>query len=68
LGMALDESNENDTVFENDGLTFIVEKKLLEDAKTFEIDYLVSAQGEGFTISSGLKQADGCGSGCTSCG
>ena len=68
MGMALDESNENDTVFDNDGLTFIVEKKLLEDAKTFEIDYLVSSEGEGFTISSGLKQADGCGGGCSSCG
>jgi len=66
--MALDESNENDAVFENDGLTFIVEKKLLEDAKTFEVDYQVSTQGEGFTISSGLKQADGCGTGCSGCG
>jgi Fe-S cluster assembly iron-binding protein IscA len=64
--MALDESNENDTVFENDGLTFIIEKKLLEDAQTIEIDYLVTDQGEGFSINSGLKKSADCG-GCTSC-
>lgn len=64
--MALDESNENDSVFENGGLTFIIEKALLEKAQPIEIDYLVTDKGEGFSINTGLKKESDCG-GCTSC-
>ena len=64
--MALDESNENDTVIEKDGLTFIIEKDLLEKTQPIELDYLLTPQGEGFNIKTGLKQSSDCG-GCTSC-
>lgn len=66
MGLALDEPNENDDVFENGGFTFIIEKKLLQEAEHVEVDYLVTAQGEGFVINSGLKKGSDCG-GCTSC-
>jgi Fe-S cluster assembly iron-binding protein IscA len=39
--MALDESNENDEVFENEGFTFIVDKKLLTDAQPITVDYVI---------------------------
>jgi Fe-S cluster assembly iron-binding protein IscA len=65
--MALDESNENDEVFENGGFTYLVEKKLLQDAKPIVVDYVISPGGEGFVISSGMKKASDCSSGCSGC-
>jgi Fe-S cluster assembly iron-binding protein IscA len=65
--MALDESNENDEVFESGGFTFLVEKKLLQDAKPIVVDYVISPGGEGFVISSGMKKASDCGGGCSGC-
>lgn len=64
--MALDESTENDEVFENNGFKFLIEKKLLEDTKPITVDYVVTPRGEGFVINSGMKKASDCG-GCTSC-
>jgi len=66
MGMALDEFNDNDTVFELDGFTFIIATELLEQAQPIEVDYLVTPDGEGFTIDHGLRQKIGCG-GCTGC-
>jgi Fe-S cluster assembly iron-binding protein IscA len=64
--MALDESNENDEVFENNGFTFIVEKKLLADTQPITVDYIISPRGEGFVINTGMKKSDSCG-GCSGC-
>jgi len=64
--MALDESNENDEVFESSGFKFLVEKKLLEEAKPITVDYIITPRGEGFVINSGMKKNSDCG-GCTSC-
>ena len=64
--MALDEPNENDEVFEKGGFTFLVEKKLLQDAQPIKVDYIITAGGEGFVINSGMKKSSDCG-GCTSC-
>lgn len=66
MGMSLDESNENDTLFEQDGFTFIIATELLEKAQPIEVDYLVTPDGEGFSIDHGLRQKNGCG-GCTGC-
>jgi iron-sulfur cluster assembly protein len=65
--MALDEPKDNDEVFENNGFTFLIEKKLLQEAGTITVDYIISPGGEGFIINSGLKKASDCGSGCSSC-
>ncbi len=64
--MALDEPNENDEVFNEAEFTFIIEKSLLEQAKTVNIDYIFNANGEGFVITSGMARSADC-SGCTSC-
>lgn len=66
MGIALDELNENDSVFELDGLTFIIATDLLEQAKPIEVDYIITPGGEGFTIDHKLKNSAGCG-GCTGC-
>ncbi|MDT8271553.1 MAG: hypothetical protein RRA35_00025 [Desulfomonilia bacterium] len=64
--MALDEPNENDETFETGGFTFVIEKELLGQAQPIKVDYITSAMGSGFVISSGLKDNNACGS-CTSC-
>jgi len=67
LGLSLDQAGENDQVFEESGFTFLVEKKLLDDAKPIKLDYIVTPQGEGFYISSALVKASDCGGGCSCC-
>jgi Fe-S cluster assembly iron-binding protein IscA len=64
--MALDEPNDNDEKFEVSDFTFLVEKQLLDEAKSITVDYIITPQGEGFIINSGMKKASDCG-GCTSC-
>jgi iron-sulfur cluster assembly protein len=68
LGLALDEPKENDTSFEDRGITFIVDKEFLEQIKPVTIDYVTTPTGEGFNISSNLPKAEGaCGSCAGSC-
>jgi iron-sulfur cluster assembly protein len=64
--LALDESKENDEVFDHDGLQFIIEKGLLEELKPIRVDYVVTPSGEGFTVDSKATGSEGCGS-CSSC-
>lgn len=66
MGMALDEPNDADQVFETEGITYLIEKKLLEESVSVKVDYIISTQGEGFVISTGANKASDCG-GCTSC-
>jgi len=54
-------------VFEDSGLTFLVEKSLLDEAKPIKLDYIVTPQGEGFYISSQLGREADCGGGCSCC-
>jgi len=67
LGMALDEPGENDEIIETEGFTFLIEKPLLAEAKPIKVDYVVTPQGEGFIISSGMKKTSECGGGCCGC-
>jgi Fe-S cluster assembly iron-binding protein IscA len=64
--LALDESKESDEVFDRDGVAFAIDKKLLEEVQPVTVDYVVTPDGEGFTIDSGLTNSDGCNS-CSSC-
>lgn len=70
LGMAMDEvtGDDKDSVFEVEGLTFIIAKELLEEAKPVEVDYITTEQGEGFMINNNLKKEGGCSSCSGSCG
>lgn len=63
LALALDEVTETDTSFEIDGITYVVDSTLMEQAKPIKIDFM----GMGFNISSSLKLGGGGCSGC-SCG
>ena len=60
LAMALDEVKPEDTVVTVDGVEYIMEKSLLEQANPVKVDF----NGVGFSIDSSLDL----GGGCSSCG
>ncbi|MBP1749940.1 MAG: putative cytosolic protein [Deltaproteobacteria bacterium] len=74
--MALDGPLASDEIFTEQGVEFVIDKKLFEDAKPISIDFIESAMGAGFLLKSGLSasgddgccssSAGGCGSGCSS--
>ena len=66
LGMAFDEPSENDEIIKDNGVTYLIDKMLLEQAKPITIDFIESETGSGFSISSSLPKGDGCSS-CSSC-
>ena len=61
--MALDEPKDDDEVTVNNGITYMINKQLLDDVKPVSVDFAESPHGSGFAINSGLKKAGGCGSG-----
>lgn len=72
LVMALDELKEDDEVFTEKGVTFVIEKGLLERVKPIRIGYTHSTLGSGYTLESELmkdmKGVDvGCHEICNSC-
>jgi iron-sulfur cluster assembly protein len=74
--MALDGPLTSDEIFTEQGVNFVIDKKLFEDAKPISIDFDESVMGAGFLLKSGLNAGDGgdccsssaggCGSGCSS--
>ena len=62
--MALDEPKDDDEKIEDNGVTYLVEKDLLEKAKPINVDFVDSAMGSGFQITSAMSQQ---GSSCGSC-
>jgi iron-sulfur cluster assembly protein len=54
--MALDEPQESDEIFHNDGLTFVIDRLLFEIAKPIRIDFIMEEQNPGFIISSTLLE------------
>ena len=65
--MALDESQGNDEIFTDRGITFLVDKSLLEEVKPINVDFIESDRGAGFKLTSSLAAGAGCGSSCSSC-
>jgi iron-sulfur cluster assembly protein len=65
--MVLDEPKETDETFKLNGFTMLVEKSLLNEAKSFTIDYVDYGMRSGFTISSqiSLTGSRSCGSSCS---
>jgi len=59
--MALDEPKDNDEIVKSNGITYLVDKQLLDQVKPITIDFVESGWGSGFSISSGLKKAESCG-------
>jgi iron-sulfur cluster assembly protein len=63
--MALDEPKEEDEVFDDRGLKYLVDKNLYNSAKPIKVDYITSAMGSGFSISSNMQMGQSCGSSCS---
>ena len=63
--MALDESRENDEVFDDKGITYVVEKALYENIKPIRVDYINTPMGSGFNISSSMQMGPSCGGSCS---
>ena len=65
LVMALDEQKEDDEVFTERGVTFLIEKTLFERVKPISIGYTHSTLGSGYTLESELmKDLKGVSVGC----
>jgi len=64
--MTLDESKDDDQIFEESGITYVIEKELYERAKPLKLDYVSNEYGQGFKLESALSQAE-CGGSCSSC-
>lgn len=67
LGMSLGEKNSEDEEFNEKGVKFIIDKKLLEQAQPINVDFIDSSCGSGFKLTSAFTPAEGCGSSCCSC-
>lgn len=65
--MALDEPRENDEVFNENGLTFLVEKELLNAVKPISVEFVESERGSGFAITSALSNKNKDDSCCGTC-
>jgi len=63
--MALDELRDEDEVFDHEEIKYVVEKNLLNQVKPIKVDYVSSAMGSGFSITSNMTMGSGCGSGCS---
>lgn len=70
LGLALDEQKENDRIFENDGLKFLVEQGLLDTCGSIKVEFIDAGPRSGFGITSKipLPGGGGCGGSCGSGG
>jgi iron-sulfur cluster assembly protein len=68
LGLALDEPKDNDKIFENNSLKFLIEKGLLETCGSVKVEYLDAGPRSGFGITSAkpLGGGGGCGGSCSS--
>jgi iron-sulfur cluster assembly accessory protein len=65
LGLALDEEKPTDELFEQQSLTFLVEKALLQQCGSITVDYHDAANRSGFKIST-ANPLPGAGGGCSS--
>ena len=60
--MALDEPKENDEIIEESGIKYLIEKDLYERVKPINVDFVESAMGSGFSITSAMSMGNSCGS------
>jgi iron-sulfur cluster assembly protein len=64
--MVLDEPADEDERYDLDGVTYIVDKKLLETIQPIHVDFVTRGNMSGFIVNSGLQAGGACGS-CSSC-
>ena len=65
MGLALDELQEGDEVFEEKGFTFMINRELLDEVKPIKVDFIETPTGSGYYVTANLVSI-GCGS--CSCG
>jgi Fe-S cluster assembly iron-binding protein IscA len=65
--MALDEPKDDDEIIKENKITYLINKELLEKAKPISVDFVESAMGSGFSLSSSLKTGGSCGNSCSTC-
>ncbi len=66
LGMALDEPKDNDETIDEAGISFLIEKSLLDKTKPINVDFTDGPMGSGFSITSNLpKPESSCGGSCS---
>ena len=65
--MALDEPSDNDHVFDEMGLNYVIEKNLFDQVKPIKVEYVDSPLGSGFNIVSNMAAGSSCGGGSCSC-
>jgi Fe-S cluster assembly iron-binding protein IscA len=63
--MALDEPRENDEVFDDRELTYVIDKELYDKVKPLRVDYIETPMGAGFNITSSMQMGAACGSSCS---
>ena len=63
--MALDESQEDDKVFTENGVTFLVNSQLYEKVQPINVDYISTPRGSGFKVASALDKGTACGPTCS---
>jgi Fe-S cluster assembly iron-binding protein IscA len=54
--MALDEPKENDEIFNENGLTFLINKELLGSVQPINVEFVETSRGSGFAITSALSK------------
>ena len=67
LGLALDESKDNDSDFEFGGITFLVDKTLMDSCGSIKIDFIDDGPRSGFAVSSAMPIGGGGGCASGSC-
>jgi len=63
--MSLDEPKDNDTTFPEQGITFAIDKDLLEKAKPIQLDFVEACGQAGFQFTSNLPEEGGEGGCCS---
>ena len=63
--MVLDEPKDGDEIFKENGLTFLIDKELFEQVKPIAVDFITTARGSGFKLSSIMDGKSACGSSCS---
>ena len=70
MALALDESKENDNVLDINGITYLIDKALSEQAKAIKVDFVDHMGRSGFSVTSEMNLGGGgssCGSSCSTC-
>jgi iron-sulfur cluster assembly protein len=67
LALALDESKDTDDIYDINGIKYLIDKALAEQAKEVKVDFVNQMGRSGFSVTSGLNLGGGgsCGTSCS---